>query len=138
MKPMFIPCVLATLLLAACSQTPGNEAAAAKDATTASDMAMPAAEHAAMVAPPKAAPDAMAQTAKTASATGIVESIDAGAGKITLAHGPVDALGWPAMTMGFKATPEQIASVKVGQQVQFEFASQGMDATIIKIVSAQQ
>ena len=42
-----------------------------------------------------------AQTAKTASAFGIVESIDAGAGKITLAHGPVDALGWPAMTMGF-------------------------------------
>lgn len=135
MKPTFIPCVLATLLLAACSQTPGNEAAAAKDATTASDMAMPAAEHAAMAAPPKA--DAMAQTAKTASAAGTVESIDAGAGKITLAHGPVDALGWPAMTMGFKATPEQIASVQPGQSVRFEFTAEGMAATITRIKSAK-
>lgn len=133
MKPTFIPCTLATLLLAACSQTPGSEDAAAKDASTASDMAMPAAEHAAMAAPPKAAADAMTQTAKTASASGIVESVDAGAGKITLAHGPIDALGWPAMTMGFKATPEQIASVQPGQSVRFEFTAEGMTATITRI-----
>ena len=137
MKPTFIPCTLATLLLAACSQTPGNEAAAAKDATTASEMAMPAAEHAAMAAPPKTAPDAMAQTVKVASATGMVESVDAAAGKIVIAHGPVDALQWPAMTMGFKAAPEQIAAVKVGQKVRFEFQAQGMDATIAKIEPAE-
>lgn len=133
MKPMFIPCALATLLLAACSQTPGNEVAAAKDVTTSSDMAMPAAEHAAMAAPAKTAADAMVQTAKTASAAGTVESVDAVAGKITLAHGPVDALGWPAMTMGFKATPEQIASVRPGQSVRFEFTAEGMAATITRI-----
>lgn len=127
MKPTYIPCVLATLLLAACSQTPGNEAA------TTNDMAMPAAEHAAMATPPKATADAMAQTAKTASASGTVESVDAGAGKITLAHGPVDTLGWPAMTMGFKATPEQIASVQPGQSVRFEFTAEGMAATITRI-----
>ena len=137
MKPTFIPCALATLLLAACSQTPGSEDAAAKDASTASDMAMPAAEHAAMAAPPKAAADAMTQTAKTASASGIVESVDAGAGKITLAHGPIDALGWPAMTMGFKATPEQIASVQPGQSVRFEFTAEGMAATITRIEPAK-
>lgn len=78
-----------------------------------------------------------AQTAKTASAFGIVESIDAGAGKITLAHGPVDALGWPAMTMGFKATPEQIASVQPGQSVRFEFTAEGMAATITRIEPAK-
>ena len=137
MKPTFIPCALATLLLAACSQTPGSEDAAAKDASTASDMAMPAAEHAAMAAPPKAAADAMTQTAKTASASGTVESVDAGAGKITLAHGPIDALGWPAMTMGFKATPEQIASVQPGQSVRFEFTAEGMAATITRIEPAK-
>ena len=137
MKPTFIPCTLATLLLAACSQTPGSEDAAAKDASTASDMAMPAAEHAAMAAPPKAAADAMTQTAKTASASGIVESVDAGAGKITLAHGPIDALGWPGMTMGFKATPEQIASVQPGQSVRFEFTAEGMAATITRIEPAK-
>ncbi|QOX05636.1 copper-binding protein (plasmid) [Xanthomonas sp. WG16] len=73
----------------------------------------------------------------TASATGTVEGIDVSAGKITIAHGPVDALDWPAMTMGFKATPEQIASVQVGQKVNFEFQSQGMEATITRITAIQ-
>lgn len=137
MKPTLISSVLVTLLLAACSQTPGNEAAAPKNTTADNDMAMPAAKHAEMAAPSKAAPDAMAQTAKTASATGIVESVDAAAGKIVIAHGPVDALQWPAMTMGFKATPEQIAAVKVSQKVRFEFQTQGMDATIAQIEPAE-
>jgi|JI10StandDraft_1071094.scaffolds.fasta_scaffold45766_7 Cu(I)/Ag(I) efflux system protein CusF len=137
MKPTLISSVLVTLLLAACSQTPGNETAAAKNATADNDMAMPAAKHAEMTAPPKAAADAMAQPAKTASATGMVESVDAAAGKIVIAHGPVDALQWPAMTMGFKATPEQIAAVKVSQKVRFEFQAQGMDATIAQIEPAE-
>ena len=77
----------------------------------------------------------MAQPAKVASATGTVEAVDAAVGKITIAHGPVEALGWPAMTMGFKATPEQIASVQAGQKVRFEFQAQGMEATIITIAA---
>jgi Cu(I)/Ag(I) efflux system periplasmic protein CusF len=137
MKPTLISSVLVTLLLAACSQTPGNEAAAAKNATADNDMAMSAAKHAEMAAPSKAATDATTQTAKTAFATGMVESVDAAAGKIVIAHGPVDALQWPAMTMGFKAAPEQIAAVKVGQKVRFEFQAQGMDATIAKIEPAE-
>jgi len=71
------------------------------------------------------------QVATIATAEGTVESIDAG--KITIAHGPVDALKWPAMTMAFNATPEQLASVKAGQKIQFEFTADGMDATITNI-----
>jgi len=71
------------------------------------------------------------QVATIAKAEGTVESIDAG--KITIAHGPVDALKWPAMTMAFNATPEQLASVKAGQKIQFEFTADGMDATITNI-----
>ncbi|HBN9180240.1 TPA: copper-binding protein [Pseudomonas aeruginosa] len=59
--------------------------------------------------------------------------VDTGAGKITIAHGPVEALKWPAMTMAFKASPEQLASVKAGQQVEFEFEAKGMDSTITRI-----
>ena len=71
------------------------------------------------------------QAAPTASAEGTIKALEPG--KVTLAHGPVSALKWPAMTMGFKATPEQIASVQAGQKVQFEFESQGMDSTITQI-----
>lgn len=70
-----------------------------------------------------------------ATATGTVDGTDAAAGTITISHGPVEALNWPAMTMGFKATPEQVASVQPGQEVSFEFTSSGMDATITTIKS---
>ena len=41
--------------------------------------------------------------AAVAFASGKVEAVDATAGTVTIAHGPVDALKWPAMTMTFKA-----------------------------------
>ncbi|WP_394697339.1 copper-binding protein [Pseudoxanthomonas japonensis] len=133
-----------TVLLAACSQPPGN----------AEDQPMPEAAQQSMPmeAPPAAAPSADdmqmseaehkqmagdAQAATTAMAMGTIESVDAAAGKITIAHGPVEALKWPAMTMGFKAAPEQVASVQAGQKVQFEFTTQGMAATITRIEPAQ-
>ncbi|WP_281301780.1 copper-binding protein [Iodidimonas sp. MBR-14] len=78
-----------------------------------------------------------AATTTKASATGTIEAIDAAAGKITIAHEPVPSLQWPAMTMGFRATPEQIASVQVGQTVRFDFESKGMDAAITQIVPVE-
>ncbi|MUV13385.1 hypothetical protein GN331_04100 [Lysobacter sp. HX-5-24] len=74
-----------------------------------------------------------AQAAATASASGTVEAVDAAAKTITIAHGPVEALKWPAMTMTFKAPDVDLASVKQGDQVEFEFTSSGMDGTITKI-----
>lgn len=136
MKLMLSTSVLAALLLSACSPSPSSDAAAPKDAAAADTMAMSEAEHAKM-ADEAATPQAEAAMAKMASATGTVEAVDATAGKITIAHGPVEALQWPAMTMAFKATPEQAASVQPGQQVAFEFTSQGMDATITRITPAK-
>ncbi|MBS0200441.1 MAG: copper-binding protein [Proteobacteria bacterium] len=78
-----------------------------------------------------------AKSVKTGSAIGTIQSIDAAAGKITIAHGPIEALGWPGMTMAFKASPEQIASVKTGQKVKFDVQLQGSEATITKIAAAQ-
>ena len=55
---------------------------------------------------------------------GKVESIDADA--ITISHGPIATLKWPAMTMGFgKPDPKAFADIKVGDTVRFEFKEGG-------------
>lgn len=121
-----------TVLLTACSPAPSETAAApaATPAPSADAMAMSPAQHEAM------APDATtAKPGTSASATGTVESVDVVNGKITIAHGPVPALNWPAMTMAFAATPEQLQTVKAGQQVEFEFESEGMNASLTSIHS---
>lgn len=42
--------------------------------------------------------------------------------QVTIAHGPVEEIGWPAMTMTFRAaSPETVQSVTVGDRVSFEF-----------------
>lgn len=138
--------LFSTVLLAACSQQPGNaedqpmpeaaqqsmpmEAPSSADATavaapSAADMQMSEAEHKQMAGDTQAATMAMA--------TGTIESVDTAAGKITIAHGPVEALKWPAMTMAFNASSEQLTSVKPGQKVEFEFEAKGMDNTVTRI-----
>jgi Cu(I)/Ag(I) efflux system protein CusF len=57
--------------------------------------------------------------AKTGQGSGVVKKIDAKAGQVTLHHGPLPALGWPAMTMDFKAQPQLLEGVKSGQKVKF-------------------
>jgi Cu/Ag efflux protein CusF len=38
---------------------------------------------------------------------------------VTLHHGPIASLGWPAMTMTFKAAPDALRAAKPGQTVKF-------------------
>jgi Cu(I)/Ag(I) efflux system periplasmic protein CusF len=59
---------------------------------------------------------------KMAKGRGTVTAIDKAAGKITFDHGPIPEANWPAMTMAFKAKPELLDSVKVGDKVLFELA----------------
>lgn len=118
--------LLTATLLVGCSKAP-DEAA---------DMGQRGSEPMQMAGNDGARADEAAAATK-ASATGTIEAIDAAAGKITIAHEPVPSLQWPAMTMGFRATPEQVASVRVGQTVRFDFESKGMDAAITQIVSVE-
>ncbi|MCY1288242.1 Cation efflux system protein CusF [compost metagenome] len=74
-----------------------------------------------------------AEQAPIAQATGTVKAIDSQKQVVTLAHGAVPALQWPPMTMGFKATAEQLKGLKVGDRVAFEFRAEGMDATLVSI-----
>lgn len=54
-----------------------------------------------------------------AQGAGVIKKLDPKGGSVTLQHGPIAALGWPAMTMPFKADPGLLTGLKVGQQVSF-------------------
>lgn len=69
----------------------------------------------------------------TATGEGAITAIDPDTGKITLAHGPVAELSWPAMTMGFGAKEGQLGDLKVGDKVRFSFRWDGKTAEIESI-----
>ena len=72
--------------------------------------------------------------ATMAKGTGSVTEIDKTAGTITLDHGPIEALKWPAMTMSFKATPATLLdTVKVGDKVSFDLKMVGTNGEVTAI-----
>ena len=109
--------LITLVLLAGCSSPTGETNAPASAASPAAS------------AIPAASPEAV----NAASASGVVQSVDVAAKTVTIAHGPVNALGWPAMTMSFKAPNADLSSIKQGDQVSFEFTSAGMNGTITTI-----
>lgn len=78
----------------------------------------------------------MATEMKHGMAAGTVTAIDAAKGTITLDHGAMSVLGWPAMTMGFTAKPEQLSGIKVGDKVDFEIDWDGKVGSITKIAKS--
>ena len=115
--------LFAALLITGCSAAPDATPPAATATAPAATPAAPA---------PAPAPMPPAE-AKRASATGVVQSVDAAAHTVTIAHGPVEALAWPAMTMTFQAPGADLSTIKAGDNVSFEFTSTGMDGTIESI-----
>ena len=108
--------------LAACGKPASRQAAAP---------APEAASAAASTTPGPAAPAgdmdkmAMSADAKMAKGQGTVTAVDTTANTITLDHGPIVEAGWPAMTMGFKASPALVAQVKAGDKVAFDLKLEG-------------
>jgi Cu(I)/Ag(I) efflux system membrane fusion protein len=83
------------------------------------------------VAQPASAP-APAAVPPSYSAQGKVEGVDADS--ITLSHGAIDELKWPAMTMPFnKPSPTAFADVKVGDTVHFEFMKKGDEYELLSV-----
>jgi Cu(I)/Ag(I) efflux system protein CusF len=69
-----------------------------------------------------------------AAGTGVVTAVDAKAGTVTIHHGPIAKLSWPAMTMAFKASPSTLMQgVKVGQSVTFTLMQIGGATTLTAI-----
>jgi len=59
-------------------------------------------------------------------ADAVVKEFDAAQGKVTLAHGPVKSLGWPAMTMAFAVKDKALFDkLAVGAKVHVEFKKEG-------------
>jgi Cu/Ag efflux protein CusF len=107
--------------LAACGQKTEPapvEAPAAAPATT-GDMA--------------ASPMAPAEAGKSGVGSGVITAVDAAAGSVTIDHGPIPGVGWPAMTMSFKAAPAVVAKAKVGERVQFDVTVRGRESEVTAI-----
>ncbi|MDP3191497.1 MAG: efflux RND transporter periplasmic adaptor subunit [Rhodoferax sp.] len=69
-----------------------------------------------------AAPSAPAAKTVSHQASGTVDGVDLKEGTISLNHGPIASLKWPAMTMEFKAAnPALLQALKPGAKVDFEF-----------------
>jgi Cu(I)/Ag(I) efflux system protein CusF len=75
-----------------------------------------------------------APAAKHGQGVGVIKAIDAKAGTLTIQHGPIPAVGWPAMTMTFKAKPPTLLKdLKVGQSIDFDCTVRGMAADVTAI-----
>lgn len=122
---MKTPSLIIALVLAAACTPQGEDRAAGTEATAPVTQA------------PAAAPPAetdVAPEGATASGSGEVTAVDPVAGTVTIDHGPIEALEWPAMTMTFAAPGVDLAAVKQGDKVTFELRQTGaMEATVTSI-----
>jgi Cu(I)/Ag(I) efflux system membrane fusion protein len=86
----------------------------------------------------KAAAPAAGSAATTHRGEGTVEAIDAANASVTLTHGPIPSLKWPAMTMDFKVKDAALLrSLKPGQRIVFDMAGEpGSEYTIVGIQAA--
>ncbi|MGQ9368699.1 copper-binding protein [Azospirillum sp. ST 5-10] len=59
-------------------------------------------------------------TADAVAGTGTVDAVDAAKRTVTISHRPIQALGWPSMTMSFAvAAGVDLAAVKPGTAIDF-------------------
>jgi len=69
---------------------------------------------------------AKATNSTSHEANAVVKNFDAAQGKVTLAHGPVKSLGWPAMTMAFDVKDKALFDkLAVGAKVHVGFKKEG-------------
>ncbi|WP_153109813.1 efflux RND transporter periplasmic adaptor subunit [Propionivibrio limicola] len=65
-------------------------------------------------------------------ASGTIESVDAATGMVSIEHGPVASLKWPAMTMEFKpANAALMKGLQPGAAIDFEFVERGQGEWVI-------
>jgi Cu/Ag efflux protein CusF len=71
-------------------------------------------------------------------AHGVVNSVDAKAGKVNISHDPIETLKWPKMKMNFQAhDPAMLKDIKPGMTVNFEIQKMGNEYHITSIAPAQ-
>ena len=70
---------------------------------------------------------------KMGKGSGTVTAVDAVNGKITLDHGAIPAVGWPAMKMAFSAKPDLLKGIAVGDKVDFDLTVSGSAGEVTAI-----
>jgi Cu/Ag efflux protein CusF len=76
----------------------------------------------------------MSRNGATHKASATVKSADPAKGVVTLAHGPVESLQWPAMTMTFAVKDKALFDkLAVGRKVDVEFTKQGSDYIVTAV-----
>jgi Cu(I)/Ag(I) efflux system protein CusF len=75
-----------------------------------------------------------ASAGKEHKASGKITKVDKARGSVTISHGPVASINWPAMSMSFKVKDKaMLDKVKNGDQVEFSFVQSGKDYTITQM-----
>jgi Cu(I)/Ag(I) efflux system protein CusF len=65
-------------------------------------------------------------------ATGVVTKVDKD--KVTIKHGPVQSINWPAMTMTFTVKDKSLLdNLAKDRKVDFEFAQEGRDHVVTSV-----
>jgi len=85
---------------------------------------------------PAASPNGV--TPATHRGEGTVEAVDPAHASVTLAHGPIASLKWPAMTMDFKVKDAALLrTLKPGQKIVFDMVGEsGGEYTVVRVQSA--
>lgn len=77
---------------------------------------------------------AAAASPQTVEAEGVVRAINPQARTLTVAHGPIAALRWPAMTMNFRVqSADLLRGVTVGSTIHFVLQNQNGQPVITAI-----
>jgi Cu/Ag efflux protein CusF len=78
-----------------------------------------------------------AQQAKTATGTATVTAVNTQNRNVTLDHGPIPDIDWPAMKMEFATAPSvDLSKVKTGDKVRFTLSGSGNTYTVQSISPA--
>ncbi len=73
----------------------------------------------------------------TATSTGVITALDPATGRVTLKHGPIPEIKWPAMTMAFPDDPPTLLNgLKVGEPVRFTLTGKGQNYRVTAITSS--
>ncbi len=63
---------------------------------------------------------------------GVVQKVDLIGGKVTIAHGAINSLRWPAMTMGFTVQDRKLLErVVAGERIGFDLLHTAQDQYVI-------
>ena len=72
--------------------------------------------------------------AQSHKGVGTVKKVDPASGKVTIAHGPIPTMKWPAMNMTFTVKDKSVlGKLSQDKKVEFEFVERGSDYLITTV-----